>query len=63
MATVAPAGTISDDGNPAWRYVGLDDRGRELEVVAVEIGTGPEAFLLVIHVMPTSLRGRGDPSA
>jgi hypothetical protein len=40
------------------RYVGTDERGRELEIIAVEImGNAGEIVLLVIHVMPTDLRG------
>jgi hypothetical protein len=42
------------------RHAGRDNRGRELEVIAVEIGAGREAFLPVINVMPASLRKRGD---
>ncbi|MGH3266473.1 MAG: hypothetical protein ACRDNS_31280 [Trebonia sp.] len=38
------------DARRVWR--GLDDRGLELEIVAVILPTE----LLVIHVMPTSLR-------
>jgi hypothetical protein len=58
MATVAPVGTITAQGSPAWVYTGRDERGRELEVIAVEIrqAEGRDPFLLVIHVMPTSLR-------
>ena len=37
-------------------YVGTDDRGIELEIVAVDV---PDGFL-VIHVMPTALRRRND---
>jgi len=46
--------------NPAWRYVGRDERERELEIVAVELDDTPagDAVLLVIHVMPTHLRRR-----
>lgn len=60
MAHVTAAGTTTNQGTPGWRYVGPDERGRELEVIAVEI-TSPagEAVLLVIHVMPTHLRGSG----
>jgi len=39
---------------PIRSWVGFDERGRELEVIAVEC---PD-YLLVIHVMPTSLRRR-----
>ncbi len=58
MATVLPAGTVTAQGNPAWIYTGNDERGRELEVIAVEIKQGEEqgTVLLVIHAMPTSLR-------
>jgi len=40
--------------------VGADDRGRELEVIAVQaqVSRDPEPVLPVIHVMPTDLRGR-----
>jgi hypothetical protein len=61
MATTTPAGMITGQGNPGWRYVGPDERGRELEIVAVQIGgqPGEQPYLLVIHVMPASLRGEG----
>ena len=50
-------GTVATQGNQAWIYLGPDERGRELEVIAVEIGPqqGQRPYLLVIHVMPTSL--------
>ena len=35
-------------------WLGLDDRGVELEVVAVEL----KEYLLVTHVMPTNFRRR-----
>jgi hypothetical protein len=58
MSTVTPAGTVTTHGNQAWIYLGADERGRELEVIAVEIGPqqGQHPYLLVIHAMPTSLR-------
>ncbi|MDP9115762.1 MAG: hypothetical protein M3O28_00535 [Actinomycetota bacterium] len=58
MNTATPTATMTDQGNEAWQYLGLDDRGRELEVIAVQIASTPErqSYLLVIHVMPTSLR-------
>jgi hypothetical protein len=64
MATVAPAGTTTPHGNAAWLYVGPDERGRELEVIAVEATDTRtrERCLLVIHVMPASFR-RGDTDA
>ena len=64
LATVSPVETVTAQGNPAWAYIGNDERGRELEVIAVEIeqGEGQDPFLLVIHAMPTSL-GKGDRDA
>jgi len=64
MSVTAPSATTTTQGNPAWRYVGRDERGRELEIVAVELEGDEQspAVLLVIHVLPTRLRGR-DPHA
>jgi len=64
MAGVMPTVIATDQGNPGWLFVGLDERGRELEIVAVELDGDEdrEAVLLVIHVMPTHLRG-SDPHA
>ena len=50
-AQIVPAGRFPD---PQYVWIGPDDRGVELEVVAVE---KPDC-LLVIHVMPTHLRRR-----
>ena len=60
MARTTPTGVVTEQGNPAWRYVGRDERERELEIVAVELDDTPngDAVLLVIHVMPTQLRRR-----
>jgi hypothetical protein len=46
-------------GANAWLYVGPDERGRELEIIALEVrpADGGQSYLLVIHVMPTQLRG------
>lgn len=49
--TVVPAGESYRERRV---YVGPDDRGLELEIVAI---VEPE-YLLVIHVMPTALRRR-----
>jgi hypothetical protein len=38
MSTVIPAGIVTTQGSQAWIYIGADERGRELEVIAVEIG-------------------------
>jgi hypothetical protein len=58
MATVSPELVSTSRGVDAWSYVGSDERGRELEIIAIEV-TPPsgEPYLLVIHVMPTRLRG------
>jgi hypothetical protein len=45
--------TETADARLSW--VGEDDRGVELEIVALVL----EDMWLVIHVMPTSYRGRG----
>ena len=62
MATVAASVTTTPQGNAAWLYVGRDERDRELEIIAVELGGEADCdeVLLVLHVMPTRLRGR-DP--
>ena len=60
MAHTTAAGLTTSQGNPGWRYVGPDERGRKLEIIAVEVtGDTGQDLLLVIHVMPTSLRGSG----
>ncbi|GII75696.1 hypothetical protein Sru01_06780 [Sphaerisporangium rufum] len=46
---VSPPGPHMDE---QWHWLGPDDRGLELEVIAVLT----EKYLLVIHVMPTALR-------
>ena len=50
--TVVPA---DDAEGERWLWVGVDDRGLELEIVAIAL---PEV-LLVIHVMPAHYRRRG----
>ncbi len=52
METVEPVSARSNSGNEALVWVGLDDRGLELEIVAVVL---PDLYV-VIHVMPTALR-------
>ena len=58
MARATAIPTRTEQGNDAWQYIGPDDRERELEVIAVEVDArdGQPVYLLVIHVMPTSLR-------
>ena len=50
VAPVEVAATDEFDARKVW--IGLDDRGVELEIVAVVL----QAELLVIHVMPTARR-------
>jgi len=56
MATQEPEQIVTAQGERGWKYVGPDERGLELEVIAVELDSGD---LLVIHAMPTALRGDG----
>jgi hypothetical protein len=56
ISTVAPVEVRTSDGRAGWLYVGPDDRGVALEVIAAEL-EGDE--LLVIHVMPRAYRRRG----
>ncbi len=53
VATTDPTPITTNRGEEGWLYIGVDDRGLELEVIAVEIPEG----LLIIHAMPTALRG------
>ena len=57
LATTDPTPVTTSSGADAWLYVGPDERGRELEIVALEVTNAGQPFLLVIHVMPTQLRG------
>jgi hypothetical protein len=59
LVTVEPTAVTTTGGADAWLYVGPDERGRELEVIALEVypADGGRPYLLVIHVMPTQLRG------
>lgn len=58
MTGVEPTRTTTLGGAGAWRWLGVDERGRELEIVAVAVEPPDgEPYLLVIHVMPTELRG------
>jgi hypothetical protein len=53
IGTTQPTSLTTADGSAALLWVGLDDRGLELEIVAVIL---PDCHL-VMHVMPTALRG------
>jgi hypothetical protein len=59
LATAEPTVVTTTSGANAWLYVGPDERGRELEIIALEVhpADGGQSYLLVIHVMPTQLRG------
>jgi hypothetical protein len=52
IPTATPSAQVSQQGAPALLYVDPDDRGVELEVIAV---IQPDQ-LPVIHVMPTASR-------
>ena len=53
IATIpANISTDTETGDTTLSWIGTDERGRELEIVAIE---KPDCFL-VIHVMPTHFR-------
>jgi hypothetical protein len=56
LATQEPEEITTNRGEQGWLYVGPDDRGLILEVIAVELEGGD---LLVIHAMPATLGGGG----
>jgi len=62
MANGTPTATTTHTGDVAWRWTGADERGRELDVIAVETQGEQDAapVLLVIHVTPNYRTG--DPS-
>jgi hypothetical protein len=57
LATTDPTPVTTSSGAHAWLYIGPDERGRELEIIALEVVDAAQPYLLVIHVMPTQLRG------
>ena len=57
LATTDPTPVTTSSGAHAWLYIGPDERGRELEIIALEVADAAQPYLLVIHVMPTQLRG------
>ena len=59
LASAEPTAVTTTSGADAWLYVGPDERGRELEIIALEVhpADGGQSYLLVIPVMPTQLRG------
>lgn len=61
LAAMIAAGTptaVETDLGPQLHYVGLDDRGVELHVIAVPDNRNPGG-LAVIHAMPTSYTAKG----
>lgn len=59
IATVEPTRTSTLGGADAWIWIGLDERGRELEIIAIDVNPpNDQPYRLVIHVMPTQLRRR-----
>ena len=59
MERAQPTRTTTVGGANAWLWIGADERGRELEIIAVEIEPDDDVpYLLVIHVMPTPFRGQ-----
>lgn len=57
MSTVEGQPVSTDRGDRGLLFVGLDDRGLELEIIAAVVNPAErEPFLLIIHVMPTELR-------
>ena len=59
LATAEPTAVTTTSGAGASLYTGPDERERELEIIALDVQPpdGGQAHLLVIHVMPTRLRG------
>ncbi|HZH23252.1 MAG TPA: hypothetical protein VEZ18_23960 [Geodermatophilus sp.] len=59
MATAEPTAVTTISGADAWLYVGLDARGASTgdHRLKVHPADGRRSYLLVIHVMPTQLRG------
>jgi hypothetical protein len=58
LAGTEPTLVTTTPGTDAWLYVGPDECGRELEIIAIEVQrTTTALYLLVIQVMPTQLRG------
>jgi hypothetical protein len=55
MATTQPTPITTNRGAEGWLYVGPDDRGRVVEVIAVITEANS---LLVVHAMPYRFRER-----
>jgi hypothetical protein len=59
MANSTATATTTNSGDVALQWIGPDERGRELDVIAVEVHEANDTvpFLLVIHVMPNYQKG------
>jgi hypothetical protein len=61
VATTTPTAVETPSGDAALEWIGPDDRYLELEVVGVILEPSDEPLnpneVLIIHVMPTDLRG------
>jgi hypothetical protein len=55
MENNEPDESINESGEREFAWIGLDDRGVELEIAAV-IPAWEDDLLLVLHVMPTQYR-------
>ena len=55
-----PVENVRPSGDIEFEWVGLDDTGRELRVIAVATTDDRkgDAIVLVLHVMPTALERR-----
>jgi hypothetical protein len=58
MSTYVPEAVVTTRGDAGSQWIGNDDRGIELHIIAVEQPDrkSGEAILLVTHVMPTALK-------
>lgn len=60
MGSVDPAVGTRPTGEAEYRWTGVDERGRELDIIAIEAvddrSPAGEVVLLVIHVFPTALK-------
>jgi len=55
MESCEPMAVLTSDGEDRkLLWIGFDERGLELEVIALELSE----YILVIHVMPRSFRRR-----
>ncbi len=58
ISTAVPATGLRASGEPELVWVGLDDRGVEIEIIGIPgvLDKAGNSVLLVIHAMPTALR-------